>query len=320
MNFWRTTHSPTRRGFTMVELILASVLMALLLMAMGLAMQQIVKSRNSVRGRIEAHLRADAALSLVRRDLASVLRRSDLYFTRVLLEDRMTTLDGVEVDRDDILIFNNRLQATRDIEYNGDGLEFETQYRVEDDDLGSVLLQRRDAMPDAYPRGGGLVTPAAEGIIGLSIEAWDGRTWHAEWDSDRDGLPWAFRITVEATGAPPGESTADHPSAVLRTVVPLDRSTMPLDVADSKLAWEIMERFGLDSDMEEDVIEAVAAASPPPIDRGSTASGLIDPGDGTSTTGGGSGVVLDTPAGQVIISNDGSSATLQGAGSGGSPR
>jgi hypothetical protein len=81
-----------------------------------------------------------------------------------------------------------------------------------------------------------------------------------------------------------------------------------------------MERFGLDSDMEEDVIEAVAAASPPPIDRGSTASGLIDSGDGTSTTGGDSGVVLDTPAGQVIISNDGSSATLQGAGSGGSPR
>lgn len=313
------TARPTRRrGFTMIELILAAVLMALLLAAMGMAMQQIVKSRNAVRGRIEAHLRADAALSIVRRDLVSILRRTDLYYTRVLLEDRSTTLDGVPVDRDEILVFNNRLQATRDIEYNGDGLEFETQYRIEDDEFGSVLLQRRDAMPDAYPRGGGLVMPAADGIIGMSIEAWDGRIWHDQWDSDRDGLPWALRVTVEATGAPPGESTADQPVATLRTVVPLDRSSMPMDVADSKLAWELMERFGIDSDEEDAFIAAVAGGTPPPIERetaGQASLGGQGPGASGNTSAG--GMVIDTPEGQVIISNDGSSATLQGGGGGG---
>ncbi|MCH2142885.1 MAG: type II secretion system protein GspJ [Phycisphaerales bacterium] len=316
----RNARRTRRRGFTMIELILAAVLMALLLAAMGLAMQQIVKSRNAVRGRIEAHLRADAALSILRRDLVSVLRRTDLYYTRVLVEDRSTTLDGSPVDRDDILVFNNRLQATRDIEYNGDGLEFETQYRIEDDDLGSVLLQRRDAMPDAYPRGGGLVMPAAEGIIGMSIEAWDGRVWHTQWDSDRDGLPWALRVTVEATGAPPGESTADHPVATLRTVVPLDRSTMPIDVADSKMAWELMERFGVDSDQEDAFIAAVAAASPPPMERETAGDGSLTGGPGQAGSSGQGGMVIDTPEGQVIISNDGSSATLQGGSGQGGPR
>lgn len=311
-------HARARRGFTMVEFLLAGVLLAGVMLAMGVAIQQVAKSRNTTRARIDAHLRADAAIRMVRRDLISLLRRDDLYYTRVLLESRTTTLDGMLLDRDEIIVFNNRLQATRNIRYNGDGLEFETHYRIEDDELGPVLWQRRDAMPDAYPRGGGIITPVVEGILELQIEAWNGLTWFEQWDSDEEGLPWAFRLTVTASGAAPGQSVADHPTAVLRTVVPIDRSRMPLEMADALLTDEIIERFGLDMELYDDVLDAVATASAPPIPRGGAAlpeGATIDTGtSGTGAVGPG-GTTIETPAGTIIIGPGGSSATLQGGGS-----
>lgn len=225
---------------------------------------------------------------------------------------------GITSDRDSILVFNNRLQATRDIEYNGDGLEFETQYRIEDDDLGSVLWQRRDAMPDSYPRGGGKITPAVEGITDLQIEAWNGVSWFDQWDSDEDGLPWAFRITVTATGAAAGQDPDTHATAVLRTVVPLERSHMPLEVADARLADEIVERFGLSGDQWEAVEAAIASSQPPPIPRGGGIpdgeAGLTS-GDASASGTSNAGQTIETPAGTVTIDPDGSGASL-----GGSPR
>ena len=98
-------------------------------------------------------------------------------------------------------------------------MEFETQYRIEEDELGSVLWQRRDAVPDEFPRGGGIATPRVEGVISLGIEAYDGNTWYDQWDSDIDGLPWALRVTVMASGHRADESPYDAPTAILRTVV-----------------------------------------------------------------------------------------------------
>jgi hypothetical protein len=300
----------------MVEFILAAVLLALVLLAMTVAMQQVVKSRNQTRGRIDAHMRADAAVRLIRRDLVSLLRREDLYYTRVLLEDQVVQQGNDIFDRDSILVFNNRLQATRDIEYNGDGLEFETQYRIETDDFGPALWQRRDAMPDAFPRGGGIISPAVEGIVSLQIEAWNGTSWFDQWDSDEEGLPWAFRVTVEATGAALGQDPMDHPLAVLRTVVPVDRSRMPLEVADARLADDIMDRFGLGQEQYDAVVEAIASGNPPPIPRGSgeLPAGGLDAGSGGVSAGG--STTIDTPAGKVTIPDDGSAPSL-GGGAGG---
>jgi type II secretion system protein J len=311
-----------RRGFTMLEFILAGILLAMVLVAMGMAMQQVVKARNATRGRVDAHIRADAALRMIRRDLVSLLRREDLFYTRVLLTENWVMREGEEVSRDEILVFNNRMQSTRDLLYNGDGMEFETQYRVEDDDLGPMLWQRRDPMPDAYPEGGGIVTPVVEGIMGLDLQAWNGIDWLDEWDSDEDGLPWAFRVTVTATGAAPGQPTDNQPIAVLRTVVPIDRSRMPMEVADARLAEEILDRFMVDPGLLEDITEAVATASPPPIPR-STAPGdgsALEVGGAAAAVGGAAGggsQTIETPVGTVIIGPDGN-ATLQGGGGGSS--
>ena len=114
-------------------------------------------------------------------------------------------------------------------DYAGEGGEYESQYRVEDDAAGSVLWMRRDAVPDENSEGGGLAIPAVEGVIGISIEAYDGEAWYPDWDSDFMGLPWALRIEVTATGDEPGMPASEGGKSLvtLRTQIAIDRIVPP---------------------------------------------------------------------------------------------
>ena len=184
-------------------------------------------------------MRARAALETVRRDIAGVIRDADLLKCRVLVTDgSVPTAMGI-ADRDELLLFSTKLQATRDVAYSGEGIEYETHYRVEEDDAGPVLWQRRDFMPDGYPDAGGVAVPVVEGVVGFAVEAYDGVAWFDEWDSDLDGLPWALRITI--TSLPDGVDPSDsEPKGVvtLRTLVPIDRIVPPPQEDEEEMAEE----------------------------------------------------------------------------------
>lgn len=217
-----------RRGFTLVELIVAGVIAVLVLSAVTFSLSQLGRSRNVTFARLESTLRARAALEAVRRDIAGVIRDADLLKCRVLVTDGSApTAIGI-ADRDELLMFSTKLQATRDVAYSGEGIEYETHYRIEEDDAGPVLWQRRDFMPDGYPDAGGVAVPVVEGVLGFAVEAYDGVAWFDEWDSDLDGLPWALRITI--TSIPDGVDPSDpDPKGIvtLRTLVPIDRIVPP---------------------------------------------------------------------------------------------
>jgi hypothetical protein len=210
-----------------VELLVAGVMTAFVLGAVSTCLSQLGNAKTSSRMNLEAHLRADAAMSALRGDIVSVLRDGDLFFTRLLLFDGSTKTALGHADRDEILVFNTRLRPIRDLDFMGDGTEFETQFRIEEDALGPALWRRRDAVPDEYPRGGGTATPLVAGVISLAIEVYDGDLWNQEWDSDYDGLPLAVRVTVIASGHRAGQDVFDAPLATLRTVIPIDRVLAP---------------------------------------------------------------------------------------------
>ncbi len=222
-----------RRGFTLVELILAGAIAALVLITVVTTLSQVGRARTISRARLLAHLRADAALDAVRRDLTSVLRDADLFRSRVLLLDGSTAAllgrERFDLARDEVLVFNGRLEPLGEIDYNGEGGEYETQYRIDEDNLGVALWQRRDAVPDEWPDGGGVATPIAEGLVGLEIRAYDGQEWYDEWDSDLDGLPWGFQISVTAVGTEDGSMDDVDPRTMttLRTHVAVDRIVPP---------------------------------------------------------------------------------------------
>ena len=228
-----------RRGFTLVELIVAGVIAVLVLGAVTFSLSQLGRSRNVTFARLESSMRARAALETVRRDIAGVIRDADLLKCRVLVTDgSVPTAIGI-ADRDELLLFSTKLQATRDVAYSGEGIEYETHYRVEEDDAGPVLWQRRDFMPDGYPDAGGVAVPVVEGVLGFAVEAYDGVAWFDEWDSDLDGLPWALRITI--TSLPDGVDPSDsEPKGVvtLRTLVPIDRIVPPPQEDEEEMAEE----------------------------------------------------------------------------------
>lgn len=235
-----------RRGFTLVELLVAGVITAFLLGSLSMTLGNVARAKNTSKVRFDAHLRADAALNALRKDIVSVLRSDDLFFTRLLLTDRTERAGDEVFDRDEILVFNTRLRPLRNIDFGGEGFEYETQYRVIDDDYGPVLWVRHDAMPDEYPAGGGQTKPLVEGILGLKIEAYNGQAWYEEWDSDIEGLPLAIRVTVQASGHRGEDDIYKAARVWLRTVISIDRVLIPKD-------WAMRNRGNEEEETEEEM-------------------------------------------------------------------
>lgn len=227
-----------RRGFTLVEVLVALVIAAGISAAATIAIFQALRARTASETRQQAHARADAAAERVFIDAQNLIRDADLFYTRVLLNDG----GGRGASRDELLIFASSATTARGGSVQAEGGQYEIQYRVVDrpqttstprgavQSRGAVLWRRVDPVPDEVPDGGGVVFPVAEGILSFSVQAFDGKNWEDQWDSDRDGLPHALRIVVRATSDRDARRTAD---AV--RVVPIDRIPLPLPSEDTAL-------------------------------------------------------------------------------------
>ena len=223
-----------KRGFTIIELVVAIMIAAIISGAVATSISQLGKARDISRIRMTASRRASDALENIRRDVQSTVRSDDLFDTRLRLVPEVARTPIGEVDRDQMLLFATRLRPIRSIEYSGEGNEYETQYRIEEDRDGPALWRRRDAVPDEFEDAGGIAEPIGDGVVALRFEAFDGEGWVQVWDSDVDGLPISIRATVTASGARPGEDAfLDARSlSVMRTEIPIDRVIKPkLDAA-----------------------------------------------------------------------------------------
>ena len=218
-----------RRAFTLIELVIAGTVAALVLGAVTFSLSQLGRARLIAGERTEAFQRAGTALENIRRDVAAVMRDEDLFLCRFLLTTDEPSVRTGGNDRSELLLFSESLRPIQPLEYQGEGREYETHYRIEDDELGSALWRRRDGVPDEVPDGGGMAEPVADGVVGLLVEASDGMgSWRSEWDSDVDGIPMLVRITVTAVGTPVGEDLMrDTTEVTLRTLVAIDRAPEP---------------------------------------------------------------------------------------------
>ena len=221
----------SRRGFTLVELIIAGIIAVIVVGTLGTSLSQLARARASSKVRLNAHLRANTALDKIRREIQQVIRSDNLIDTRILLTGDSVNSPIGELPRNDVLIYSTKLSPVRNKTYEGDGIEHEVQLRVSDDESGSALWMRSDAVPDDNEGGGGKAEPMMDGIIGLYIEASDGTDWYDSWDSDINGLPVALRVTVSSAGDAQGaDFYADARELMsLRTIVPIDRVPPPYE-------------------------------------------------------------------------------------------
>jgi hypothetical protein len=218
------------RGFTIAEIIVAIVITGFLAGATTMAISQSAKARDASSARVEAHLRAETAVSRIADDFENTVRDPEVFFTRVLVTNRAS---GDE--RDELLLYSRSLKLVRPRAEQGEGGEYECQYRLEPvppgvgprvanrspDNPLFALWRRADPVPDEYPDGGGIAAAIVTGITSLAIKAYDGSAWADTWDSDFSGYPHAVSITAVAT-----DDTGRY-RATARRIVALDRTPLP---------------------------------------------------------------------------------------------
>jgi len=219
------------RGFTIAEIIVAVVITAFVGAAVSTALSQAARARDASAAKVEARLRSDAAAARIAADVETAVRHHEVFFTRFKLTER--TLGAYH--RDEVLMYSRSLRLARTRSEQGEGGEYEVQYRVDavpgvpsltaagSDGVAALALWRRvDPVPDDVPDGGGVAAAIVEGVISLRIQAYDGSAWFSTWESDDSGYPHAVSIEVTAT------DDAGKYQAVTRRVVALDRTPLPL--------------------------------------------------------------------------------------------
>lgn len=212
------SHNSYASGFTLIEVVIASALMALILVSAYACLSAGYASRKIVDPRTEILQNARVAMAIMSADLrAACPLDPDQEFVGMT-----RTVDDAEADNLDFATHN----YTPKHEGEGDYCQ-ESFYVDKDAATGRLsLYRRRNPRIGMDPLSGGSREEIAQGVRGLKLEYYDGLDWYDSWgevksldkqqtsqreQSNVSGLPTAVRITLYLDSNPrrPSASTAD---------------------------------------------------------------------------------------------------------------
>ncbi|MEI7658720.1 MAG: prepilin-type N-terminal cleavage/methylation domain-containing protein [Phycisphaerae bacterium] len=305
MRHVRPQSGASSRGFTLVELVVATVIAVIIAGATAVSMSQMVKAKTASSSHQQAFARAEAVASRMALDLSNVVRDPDLAQCRL----RVVSGGDGPGQRDELLVLMRSLRNLRPRAVEGD--EYEAQYRIspspDPQTPGDWFWRRVDQAHDDYQDGGGIAAPIALGAVSLDIVASDGVDWFESWDSDSSGLPHAIRLTVVA------DSDDRKTRATVRRVVAIDRVPIApvVDETQTPAAKNPASGQGGGS----------SPASGSGSSGGTSSGGGGGTGGGTGGTGGAGGGGGGTPStGGTPGGTGGGSAPTSGTGGGRTPR
>lgn len=190
---WRLSDISRNSGFTLLEILIAVVLLGILTAALYGSYFGVIRARDRASAGMESRRELGATLDLIRREVSSALfNRSDKRL-RLVVEDR-----------DNFGVPSSTLELTTLAPPSGQtrsesGIVIVTYRIAEKDKKRTLTRQERDLFSEevAIP-----AYPQMEQISAFLVECYDGSKWVKSWDTAINGaLPKNLRVTVQVDEA-----------------------------------------------------------------------------------------------------------------------
>lgn len=186
---WRLSGISRNNGFTLLEILIAVVLLGILSAALYGSYFGVTRARDRASAGMESRRELGATLDLIRREVSSALfNRSDKRL-RFVVEDR----DNFGTPSSTLVL--TTLAPPAGQSRSESGIVAVTYRMVEKDKKRTLTRQERDLFSEesAIP-----AYPQMEQISAFLVECHDGSKWVKSWDTATNGgLPKSVRVTVQ---------------------------------------------------------------------------------------------------------------------------
>ncbi|MDD5286014.1 MAG: type II secretion system protein GspJ [Desulfuromonadaceae bacterium] len=187
-------------GFTLLEVLIAVVLLGILSAALYGSYFGVIRARESASAGMESRRELGATLDLIRREVSSALFNRTDKRLRFVVEDR----DNFGAPSSTLVL--TTLAPPSMVTRSESGI-VDVTYRIADKDKQRTLTrQERDLV---YLEGKVPAYPQMEQISSFLVECYDGSKWVKSWDTGINyALPRSVRVTVQVDeGGKPVEFT-----------------------------------------------------------------------------------------------------------------
>ncbi len=183
------------QGFTLLEVLLAAVIGAFILLVALVAFRTVTVSRDELQIYSDLQARGQAIYRQMQKDLAGFYRSNQPEQMKIVCET--VQYNNRPADR---LLFYRINDPVINQQNNVSGDLFEIEYGLVGVSENQVYLGRRAAPVTKADDGNdrGVVTRLAEGVIALAFEFYDGRTWQHGWNSEIN-IPSMVRLNMVLT-------------------------------------------------------------------------------------------------------------------------
>jgi type II secretion system protein J len=188
--------SRNRRGFTLVEVMIAAVLASLITLSAVAAVRIVTKGREKVERYSEVNAEVRYVADSIKRDLRNLSRAS---LSKKFVGEWLPTDIGAVPS---LTIYTNRWSNVRKGQPEGD--VYEVQYTIAQQDGRTVMLRRVWPDPNDAMGPSGVVSVLSDKIVAFDIKYLDDKEWRSDWPEDigKDCQIMVVNIVAQV----PGES------------------------------------------------------------------------------------------------------------------